>query len=71
MTEQKSKSTPSTKKRIPLHQKAEENNTYEYIHEVFNNNEFLKKNEKFIPLVVKWVTYKKQEKTNDTKQLNP
>lgn len=62
VTEQKSKSTPSTKKRIPLHQKAEENNTYEYIHEVFNNNKFLKKNEKFIPLVVKWVTYKKQEK---------
>lgn len=62
VTEQKSKSTPSTKKRIPLHQKAEENITIDYIHEVFNRDNSLKNYQNFIPLVLRWVTYKKEEK---------
>lgn len=52
---------PYKKRGAPL-QKSKENNTYEYIHEVFNNNEILKKNQNFIPLTVKWVTYKEKEK---------
>ena len=51
-----------SKKGVPTHKKKEENITLEYISEVFNDNEVLKKNQNFIPLVVKWVIYKKQEK---------
>ena len=49
-------------KGIPPHEKMEENTTFEYIHEVFNKEASLKKYQDFIPLVERWVKYKKEEK---------
>ena len=40
----------------------EENITIDYIHEVFNRDNSLKNYQNFIPLVLRWVTYKKEEK---------
>lgn len=52
----------STKKRIPHPKKTEVNITSEYLHEVFNKTEFLKKYESYIPIVLEWLIYKKEEK---------
>lgn len=67
LAEQNEEYTPSTKKRIPLHQKTEENITIEYINEVFNKNSVLKEKINFAPLVEKWLKYKKNEKNQKYK----
>lgn len=59
---EKGKTPPSSKKRIPHHEMKEENITIDYIHEVFNRDNSLKNYQNFIPLVLRWVTYKKEEK---------
>ena len=53
---------PTAKKGGGIPKKKEENITLEYINEVFNNNEVLKKNQNYIPLVLEWLKYKKEEK---------
>lgn len=58
---------PTVKKGIPHHKKTAENTTLEYIHEVFNKDDSLKKYENFIPLVERWVKYKKEEKKQSYK----
>lgn len=54
--------TPTAKKGVALPKKKEENITFEYLNEIFNNNEVLKKNQNYIPLVLEWLKYKKEEK---------
>lgn len=58
--------TLSIKKGIPPLKNTEDNITNDYINEVFNNED-LKKYSDFIPLVEKWVKYKKIEKKQQYK----
>lgn len=67
VTNENKGSPPTVKKGIPHHQKTEENTTIDYIHEVFNKDDSLKKNQDFIPLVVRWISYKKKEKQQSYK----